>query len=350
MHATSSPRPRGISAGLLLALVALALLEVGCAGTRTLGTVERLDPKADAILPAGARMEILAEGFDWSEGPVWVPDDTGGFLLFSDIPPNSVFRWKEGEGLSLYLKPAGYTGSVPRQGEPGSNGLAVDPADGKVVFCEHGNRRLSKLVDPERAMKITLADNYQGKRFNSPNDLVFKSSGDIYFTDPPYGLPKRMEDETKELEFQGVYRLSADGKVTLLTKEMSRPNGIAFSPDEKTLYVANSDPTMAIWKKFPVQEDGSLGEGVVFADKTEWYGQEGKKGLPDGMAVDQDGNIYATGPGGVLIFSPEGEHLATLATGQATANCTFGDDGSTLYITADMFLARIRLKTRGLGF
>ncbi len=344
------PTSHWIAPMAILALATFSFLGLGCAGKRTLGTIEILSPKANALIPAGAKMEILGEGYDWAEGPVWVPDETGGHVLFSDIPPNSVYRWKEGQGVSLYLKPAGYTGDVARKGEPGCNGLALDKSDGTVVFCEHGNRRIAKLVDPERAMKITLADNYQGKRFNSPNDLVFHTNGDLYFTDPPYGLEKRMDDPAKELDFQGVYRLSKDKKVTLLTKEMTRPNGIGFSPDEKTLYVANSDPKMAIWKKFPVNEDGTLGEGTVLADKTEWVGQEDKKGLPDGLAVDTEGNIYATGPGGVLIFTPEGEHIATLATGQATANCGFGEDGHTLFITADYYFLKIRLKAKGLGF
>jgi gluconolactonase len=308
----------------------------------TIGTIERHDDRLDRILPRDARMERLAEGYDWSEGPVWVRD--GGYLLFSDVPQNTVFRWKEGAGASVFLKPSGYTGQASRGGEPGSNGLVLDP-QGRLVLCQHGDRRVARR-DGDRF--VTLADRYQGKRFNSPNDAVYKSNGDLYFTDPPYGLLGQNNDPAKELAFNGVYRLAKDGTVTLLTREMTFPNGIAFAPDEKTLYVANSDPKKAIWMAFPVDDDGTLGKGRVFFDATRWAGS--KKGLPDGMKVDRAGNLFATGPGGVLIFDPDGSHLGTLATGEATANCGFGDDGSTLYITADMYLCRLRVKTRGQGF
>src|SRR4051812_41941883 len=329
---------------LALPLVLLALVAGRAYGedAPTIGAIERLDDRLDRILARDARMERLAEGYDWSEGPVWVHD--GGYLLFSDVPQNTVFRWKEGSGASVFLKPSGYTGSSPRGGEPGSNGLVLDP-QGRLVLCQHGDRRVARRED-ERF--VTLADRYQGKRFNSPNDAVYKSNGDLYFTDPPYGLLGQNDDPTKELKFNGVYRLAKDGTVTLLTDEMTFPNGIAFAPDEETLYVANSDPKKAIWMAFPIKDDGTLGKGRVFFDATRWAGS--KKGLPDGMKVDRAGNLFATGPGGVLIFDPDGSHLGTLATGEATANCGFGDDGSTLYITADMYLCRIRVKTRGQGF
>ena len=308
-----------------------------------IGTIERLDARLDQIVPRDAFVERLAEGFDWSEGPVW--DRRGGFLLFSDVPQNTVFKWQRGHGVSVFLKPSGYTGTTPRGGEPGSNGLIMD-AQGRLVLCQHGDRRVARL-EADGSFK-TLADRYMGKRFNSPNDGAYKSNGDLYFTDPPYGLLKLNEDPAKELDFNGVYRISAsDGSVSLLTKEMTFPNGIAFSPDEKTLYVANSDPKKAIWKAFPVKEDGSLGEGTTFADVTSSVGL--KKGLPDGMKVDQTGNLFATGPGGVLIFAPDGTHLGTFATGEATANCGWGEDGSVLYITADMYLGRIKLTTKGTG-
>jgi gluconolactonase len=310
----------------------------------TLGTIERLDPRLDQIVPRDARVERIAEGFDWSEGPVW--DRRGGFLTFSDVPRNTVFKWQPGKGVSVFLKPSGYTGTVPRGGEPGSNGLLRD-SQGRLVLCQHGDRRVARLE--EDGTFKTLADRYRGKRFNSPNDGAFKSNGDLYFTDPPYGLLRLNNDPAKELEFNGVYRISAAvGTVTLLTKEMTFPNGIAFSPDEKTLYVANSDPKLAIWRAFPVKDDGTLGAGRVFADVT--TSVPGKKGLPDGMKVDRAGNLFATGPGGVLIFAPNGTHLGTLATGEATANCGWGEDGSVLYITADMYIGRIKLKTKGPGF
>ena len=304
-----------------------------------LGTIERLDPRFDAIVPKGARVDRIAEGYDWAEGPVW--DKKAGALLFSDVPMNTVFRWKEGEGVSIFLKPSGYTGTSPRGGEPGSNGLLMD-ANGRLVLCQHGDRRVARL---DGTKFTTLADKYDGKRFNSPNDGVYHSNGDLYFTDPPYGLAK---DATKELDFHGVYRLTPAGVLTVVTKEMTFPNGIALSPDETTLYVANSDPKLAIWKAFPVRPDGTVGPGRVFADATKDVGA--KKGLPDGMKVDAKGNLFATGPGGVLVFAPDGIHLGTFATGEATANCGWGDDGSTLYITADMFIGRVKLDTKGKGF
>jgi gluconolactonase len=309
---------------------------------RSLGKIERLDPQVDALVPPDARMEVLASGFTWSEGPVWVKE--GGYLLFSDIPRNSVFKWKEAEGISLFLHPSGFTGNVYYGKEPGCNGLLLDPA-GRLVSMEHGDRRVSVLY--KDGGKRTLVDNYQGKRLNSPNDGVFKSNGDLYFTDPPYGLPDRINDPRKELDFQGIYRLSKDGTLTLLTKEVKFPNGIGFSPDEKTLYVAQSDPTNAVWYAFDVKDDGTLGDSRIFFDMT---GQVGKRpGLPDGLKVDRSGNLFATGPGGVHIFSPAGKHLGTLATGERTANCGWGEDGSTLFICADSHIARIRLTTKGLG-
>ncbi len=311
----------------------------------TLGTIERLDARFDKLVPQDARVERIAEGFDWSEGPVW--DRSRKVLLFSDVPMNTVFQWQEGKGVSVFLKPSGYTGSVPRGGEPGSNGLNMDQ-EGRLVLCQHGDRRVARL-EADKSFK-TLADKYDGKKFNSPNDSVFKSNGDLYFTDPPYGLLKLNADPAKEIEWNGVYRISAaDGTVTLLTKEMTFPNGIAFSPDEKTLYVANSDPGKAIWMAFPVQDDGTLAPGKLFADVTSSV-SPAKKGLPDGMKVDAAGNLFATGPGGVLVFAPDGTHLGTFATGEATANCGFGEDGSTLFITADMYIGRVRLSTKGKGF
>jgi gluconolactonase len=306
----------------------------------TTGKIERIDPRFEKLVPKDARMELLAEGFKWTEGPVWMKTD--GHLLFSDIPNNTINMWKPGSGIKLnFIKPSGYTGDKPRGGEPGSNGLTVN-ADGLLTLCEHGDRRVTQI--DKAGKKTVLADKYMGKRFNSPNDLVFHSSGALYFTDPPYGLELQLKDPACELDFCGVYRLK-DGKVELLTKELSRPNGIALSPDEKTLYVANSDEKKAIWMAYPVQADGTIGKGKVFFDATKWAGT--KKGLPDGMRVDLEGNLFATGPGGVLVFAPDGTHLGTLDTGVPTANCGWGEDGSTLYITANTTLLRIRLSTKG---
>jgi gluconolactonase len=320
-----------------------------------IGTIERLDPRFDRLVPRDAVLEKLAEGFKWSEGPIWIgqPGDTahargaiGGHLLFSDIPNNTVMKWQDGEGISVFLKPSGYTGTTSRGGEVGSNGLTLDAAK-RLVLCQHGDRRIVRRETDGRW--TTLVDRYEGKRLSSPNDLVFKSNGDLYFTDPPYGLPQGADDPTRELDFCGVFRLSAaDGKVTLLIKEMTRPNGIAFSPDEKILYVSQSDPQKAVWMAFPVKEDGTLGPGRVFFDATRWT--KTLKGLPDGMKIDKDGNLFATGPGGVNVFSPDGTLLGRINPDEITANCAFGEDGSVLYITAHQYLCRIKTSTRGEGF
>jgi len=314
----------------------------------TFGRIVRHDARFDQIVAKDAKLEKLAEGFDWSEGPVWVPKHK--YLLFSDIPPNRVMKWKEGQGVSIFLEPSGYTGQGQYSAEPGSNGLLLD-SQGRLVLCQHGDRRIVRIE--QDGSWTTLADNYQSKRLNSPNDAVYKSNGDLYFTDPPYGLPNRFDSKLRELDFCGVYRLSKDGKVTLLTKQLDRPNGIGFSPDEKTLYVAQSYPERAIWMAFDVKPDGTLAKGRVLFDATKWVGPG--KGLPDGMAVDQQGHIFATGPledspAGVHVFAPDGTLLGSIDTGERTANCAFGEDGHTLYITADMYLARIRVKTKGLGF
>ncbi len=309
----------------------------------TLGTIERLDPRFDRLIGRDARLEKLAAGFSWSEGPVWVARH-GGYLLCSDTIENTIWRWQEGKGRSVFLKPSGAAFANHLQ-EPGSNGLTLD-AHGRLVACDHGNRRVYRL-EGDGKTRTTLVDRYEGRRLNSPNDLVYRSNGDLYFTDPPYGLSLKGKEgfPGKELDFQGVYRLTPDGKLTLLTREMSRPNGLAFSPDEKTLYVANSDPERAVWMAFPLKDDGTLGEGKVFFDSTRWA--KTKKGLPDGLKVDQDGHLFAAGPGGVLVFAPDGTHLGTIATGVPTANCAWGGDGSVLYVTADKDLCRIRTKTRG---
>jgi gluconolactonase len=309
----------------------------------TIGRINRADSSLDRLIPRDAKIEVLASGMKFSEGPVWVKD--GGYLLFSDIPRNSVMKWKEGDGLGLFMKPSGYTGVVEYGAEPGSNGLAMDP-QGRIVFCEHGDRRISRL---ERdGGKKTLVDSYMGKRLNSPNDAVFKSNGDLYFTDPPYGLPRLGEDSRRELDFSGVFRLSKRGEVTLLTKELTFPNGIAFSPDEKTLYVSVSDPSRAVWMAFPVRPDGTLGKGRVFYDVTTMVNK--LPGLPDGMKVDREGNLWATGPGGVYVFAAGGSYLGRIETDQETGNCAWGGDGSTLYIAAQSYLCRLRTNTKGSGW
>lgn len=314
----------------------------------TIGSVERLDPAIDQLVPPDVKMEVIGEGFAWCEGPVWVRN--GGFLLFSDIPNNAIMRWNEKSGCTLYLKPAGYTGESPRGGESGSNGLAI-ARNGRLILCQHGDRRIARLDalgDHPQPKYVTIADEYNGQRFNSPNDVVVHSTGALYFTDPPYGLEKNMDDPTKELPFQGVYRIAPDTKVTLLTTELERPNGIAFSPDEKTLYVANSHGPRPIIMAFPIKDDGTLGEGREFFSARELIKQH--EGSCDGMTVDEHGNLFATVPGGVAVIAPDGKHLGMLLTGKRTSNCEFGEDGSTLFITANHNLLRIRLNTKGSGF
>jgi gluconolactonase len=320
-----------------------------CAQTNypTLGKVIRIAPELDKLIASDAKIEVLSSGYQWTEGPVWVKN--GGYLLFSDVPANTIYRWNDGDRLATpFLEPSGYTGMGRYSNEPGSNGLIINQK-GELVACEHGDRRVSAMP-LEVGGKRTLADNFQGKRFNSPNDVVQHSSGAYYFTDPPYGLDKHENDQTRESDIFGVYRIGTDGKVTIATAELQRPNGLAFSPDEKTLYVAQSDPDRAIIMAYPVQNDGSLAKGKVFYDATTVV-KEGKlQGLPDGLKLDKKGNLFATGPGGILIISPEGKLLGRIDTNEPTANCAWGDDGSTLYITANMYVCRIRTLTVGVGF
>ncbi|MFM7137981.1 MAG: SMP-30/gluconolactonase/LRE family protein [Planctomycetota bacterium] len=336
--------------GVLLGSSALPAAEPGPDLLPTVGSIERLDPRFDALVPPEAVIEVLASGFAWSEGPVWVSSDRAGLpagcLLFSDIPHNRIHRWQPGKGLDIFLEPAGFTGPAEYGRERGSNGLTLDH-QGRLICCEHGDRRVSRL-EPGGG-KQTLADSFQGKRLNSPNDVAVHASGAIYFTDPPYGLPQGWNDARRELDFCGVYRLATDGTLSLECDTMTRPNGIAFAPDGRTLYVAQSDPKAPIWRAFRVAADGSLADGKtggrVFFDATDLA--KTSRGNPDGLKVDTAGNLFATGPGGVLVFAPDGTHLGTLLTGQATANCGFGDDGRTLYITADSLLCRVRLATKG---
>jgi len=301
-------------------------------------------PKLSEIIQKAARIEIIGEGFEWTEGPLWLP--TENKLIFSDIPSNSIFEWTEKGGTKLYLKPAGYTGAENRGGEAGSNGLLLNDKN-ELVLCQHGDRRMAKMNTPLLSPKAdfsNIADKYNGKRLNSPNDAIYDKNGNLYFTDPPYGLEKNDKDPLKELDFQGVYKVDKTGKITLLTKELSRPNGIAFSPDYKKLYVANSDPQKAIWMVYDVDENGLLKNGKLFFDATDK--PKTLKGLPDGMKVHKNGWVFATGPGGVLIFTPEGEHLGTIFTGETTSNCAFNADYSELFMTADDYLVRVKLKKK----
>ena len=307
------------------------------------GRIERLDSRFDGLVPPGAKLEKVADGLEWAEGPVW--DSKNGVLLLSDVVRNVILRWKPGAGLTEFVRPGGYSGTTPFTGrEPGSNGLAFDP-QGRLVACQHGDRRVARREADGRFTAI--ADRYEGKRFNSPNDLVIKSNGDVYFTDPPYGLPKLFDDPGKELAFQGVYRATG-GAVTLLTKELSMPNGIAFSPDEKTLYVSNSDPKNPTWTAFSVNADGTLGPGRQFAEASAWV--KDTEGLPDGIKVDRQGNVFSAGPGGIHVFAPDGTRLGRIETGVKTGNLNWGEDGSVLYIAANHWILRLQTTTKGKGF
>ena len=308
-------------------------------GAQPVARIDRLDPALDSILATSAAIERLAGGFEWAEGPVWRA--SGRYLLFSDVPRNTIYQWQDDGGLSVFMRPAGYIGANPPGRELGSNGLTFDAND-SLVLADHGNRQIARLNEG-RFTRTTLAGRFEGKRLNSPNDLVYRSNGDLYFTDPPFGLRRLDADSAKELAHNGVYRLTPSGELTLLTTTIPFPNGIAFSPDEKTLYVSNADAKRPIWMAYDVRADGSIDNGRVFFDASGQV-RAGGRGVPDGMKVDRAGNVFAAGPGGVFIISASGKHLGTIVTGQPTANCAFGDDGRSLYITANDQLLRVRLR------
>ncbi len=316
------------------------------------GSVVRVDPAFDAIVPQAAKIEKIAGGQKFTEGPIYMPE---GFLLFSDIPQNAIFKWTPDGTVSVFRKPSGYDGTdAPAGALVGSNGITMDK-EGRLVIAEHGNRRVTRL---EKDGTVTvLAAEYQGKRLNSPNDVVYKSDGALYFTDPPYGFPKEDDDPKKELKFNGIYRLM-NGKLELLSKELKRPNGIAFSPDEKYLYISNSDPTRKIWMRFDVKPDGTIANGKTFYDVT----SQTEEGLPDGLKVDKKGNLYGSGPGGMWVFSPEGKLLGNIKPPEVPANCGWGkyttgpdtgklprgEDANTLYMTARTGVYRIQLNAAGI--
>jgi gluconolactonase len=327
-----------------LALLCLAFMgQIGLTtalAETTAVTITGLDPRFDQLVPKDAKLEKIADGFTWVEGPVWHKE--GGYLLFSDIPANSVYKWKPGEGVSLFLKNSGYSGTTPFVGkEPGSNGLTLD-AQGRLVLCRHGDRQIGMLKADGTI--VPLADHYDGHKINSPNDLVFKSNGDLYFTDPPFGLPHSFEDSSKA-PVQGVYRLSKDGTMTLLIHDIKAPNGIAFSPDEKTLYVSDVDPKRAAWLAYDVEPDGTVTNGRVFFDATRW--RKDPFFGPDGFKVDRQGNIFGARPGGLSVIAPNGTLLGTIETGQPTSNVAWGEDGQTLFITGGSSVYRLRLTTSG---
>lgn len=315
--------------------------------------VQRLDPSVDQLLSSSTLLEKVATGFNkWTEGPVWTRE---GSLLFAEIPSNSIIKWVPGQSASVFMHPSGYKGSDPYPGpEPGSDGMTMD-AEGRVTVAGHAGRTVWRLESVNPAAQVTvLADSYQGKKFNSPNDLVYKKDGSLYFTDPPYGLPTQSDsDPLKELEINGVYRIPAArqqkpgappdrNKLQLVIKDLARPNGLAFSPDEKFLYVAESGKKL--WMRYRVQPDGSVTDGTVFLDAS----SDSAVGGPDGLRVDKKGNIYGSGPGGVWIISPEGKHIGTIKVPERVSNVAWGDkDGKSLYITASTSIYRMKVKIPG---
>ena len=312
-------------------------------GPKTTGEIHRLDEKINQIIPPKAKIEVLAEGFVWAEGPVWVSD--GDYLIFSDVPQNKIFKWDESTGLSVYLENSGYSGNDDYSNEPGSNGLMINK-EGQLILCQHGNRQLAlmkaDLSDPAPEYK-TLADNYMGKKLTTPNDMDINKDGSIYFTDPPYGLPGRADSKIRELDFFGVYRVSPNGELILLLDQLSRPNGIAFNHDFSKCYINISDRQNPVTMSYDVHpQSGMLENDKVLFDASHLLPD--LKGLPDGLKVHpENGIIFSTGPGGVLILTPEGEHLGTIKTGYATANCCFDDKLQYLYMTADNYLMRVKI-------
>lgn len=324
----------------VLLLVALA---TACATkeTKTIGSIERIDAGLDNLISTDASIEILGEGFTWSEGPVWVEKEN--MLLFSDVPENVIYKWTEEKGVVPYLTPSGFTGTETTSREPGSNGLVLH--NDSLILCQHGDRRIARMnssLDNPIANFSTVASTYEGKRFSSPNDAVFKSNGDLFFTDPPYGLGQQNDDPEKEQPQNGVYRVSSTGIVSLLVDSLTRPNGIIFLPGEKKFIVANSDPEKAIWYEFELNDKDSVQQGRIFYNATSYVGTE--KGLPDGLKADKNGNIFASGPGGIWIFNQTGTVLGKIKIPEATANCALSPDEKTLYITSDMYLLRLRMR------
>jgi gluconolactonase len=348
------PAMKTTAACSLFLLLVLAM-SLGGSGRpfETVGAVEKTDPGFDAVVPADAKIEKVATCCKWLEGPVWIHQ---GYLLFADIPGNRILKWTPEGGISLFLQPSGYLGKETFTGpESGSNGMTLDRR-GRLTVAGHARRNVYRLESLSADAPITvLADRYQGKRLNSPNDLVYHSDGSLYFTDPPYGLPTQGDsDPQKELDFNGVFRVRgalaqkpgapADpARLELIIKDLTRPNGIAFSPDEKILYIAVSDPQHKIWMRYDVKPDGTVTNGKVFYDATSAPGDGG----PDGIKVDQKGNLYGAGPAGVWVFSPDGKHLGTFKIPERVANLNWGDDGHMLYITASSSLYRIRLRIPG---
>jgi gluconolactonase len=310
----------------------------------TTGRVVRQSPALDQLMAPGAALEIISSGHTHVEGPLWVPDSS--MLLFSDTKTQTIYRWKAQGGRSKFLEHTGYTGRLPYSDEPSSNGLALD-GKGNLLLAEHGDRRIALLPLAEKSGKRTLTDNYQGKRYHSPNDVVAAPDGAIYFTDPPFGLlSKKSPEPARELAFTGVYRRASDGQVTAEITDLSHANGLAFSPDGRTLYVSNADSLRPVILAYEVGKNGKLGKSRTFFDMASLPKTRFKE-VPDGLKTDLAGNVYAAGVGGLLILSPQGQLLGTIDPGEVVANCAWGDDGHSLYLMATTFVCRIRTLAQG---
>jgi gluconolactonase len=333
---------RSAIAALLLVSTAYVAADDKASPYPIVGQLTTYDASFHEIVAADARIEKIAEGFTWAEGPEWI--SKGSYLLFTDVPENTMYRWSERDGLARFLKPSGYDGpALDTLREAGANGLVAE-SPGTILFADSGTRVVARL-DLATKTKTTISASYNGKRFNSPNDLVRRSDGTVFFTDPPYGLKDMNDSPVKELAFNGVFRIDSDGKAHLIDDTLSFPNGIALSPDERTLYVANSDPKRPVWMAYTLDAEGKVIDKRIFADASDLVA-EGKPGLPDGLAIAPDGRIFATGPGGVIVFNAGGKRLGRIETGSAIANCALGnDDGRTLYMTSHTFVARVRLAT-----
>jgi gluconolactonase len=310
----------------------------------TIGGITRFDPTLDAILDVNAPIEVLASGYKWAEGPVWVKK--GGYLLFSDVPANICYQWKPGKGASVFLDPSGLAGPVPPGiREAGGNGMAID-AKGRLIIADSGTRAIA-AVDLKTRKRTILADKYDGKQFNSCNDVAIHGNGTIYFTDPPYGLAEGDASPLKQMAFNGVYRLDPQGQVQLIANDLSRPNGVALSPDQQTLYVSMSDEKRPHILAYPLDiEGGASDEPRIFHDFSAELAQK-LPGLPDGLKVAKSGHLFASGPGGIYVLSPEGKKLGLIATGKAIANCGFGEDGKSLFLTSSDCIARVKLEISG---
>lgn len=318
---------------LILILLNLAVISQN----KFIGSVERLSTEIDNLIEKSAKIEILADGFEWSEGPVWSSQLNS--VLFSDVPENVIYSWNEDKGLGTFTRPIGYSGKVPNLKKAGTNGLTID-ADGNLIICMHGDRKITRLEKLNINRKVTLVNSFDGNLLNSPNDLVYDSKGNLYFTDPPYGLLEGDNDKLKEIEFNGVYKVSPNGDIEVLVKNLTRPNGISISNDEKILYVANSDKNNPVIMQYDLSEEGAKNPSIFFD------GRELTKkdiGLFDGLKVHPTGNVFATGPGGVLVIKENGDHIGTIRTEVRTANCAFDENFQYLYMTSDMFLTRIKL-------